>query len=353
MTALAELTTTRIGGAAREIVTVADQAEFIDAIDRVDTRGDALLVLGGGSNLLVADDGFDGVVLRDSRHSVQVAGESPGSVTVRVSAGTRWDDLVDQAVGQGWSGIEALSGIPGSVGATPVQNVGAYGQDVSQTIRSVRVWDRHLRQVCDLSTSECEFGYRTSVLKRSLTTDDAGTAWHPTPRYVVLEVEFVLGRSDVSAPVTYPQLAAALGVAMGEGVPLREARQTVLAIRAAKGMVLDAGDHDTWSTGSFFTNPILDAANVARLPEAAPRFAADDGVKTSAAWLIEHCGFTRGWGLPGSAATVSTKHTLALTNRGGASAADIVELACAIRDGVLSTTGIVLEPEPVLVGLSV
>lgn len=354
--ALAELTTLRVGGPASAVVVAHTEAELIDAVRSADAAGTPLLVLGGGSNLVVSDDGFDGVVVRDARLSAEAVDDSScGGVSLTVAAGTPWDDVVALAVERGWVGIEALSGIPGSAGATPVQNVGAYGQEVSQTVASVRVWDREESRVRTLVSIECGFGYRDSLLKRSIA--DAAAAWGPTPRYVVLEVTLQLPHGSMSAPVRYAQLAEHLGIDLGDRAALGAVRAAVLDLRAAKGMVLDAADHDTWSAGSFFTNPVLGARDAAALPADAPRYpagsgAADDAVKTSAAWLIERAGFARGFALPGSRAALSRRHTLAITNRGGATAREIVELARHLRDGVADRFGVRLVPEPVLVGVA-
>jgi UDP-N-acetylmuramate dehydrogenase len=269
---------------------------------------------------------------------------------VRVAAGEVWDDVVARAVVEGWSGIEALSGIPGGAGATPVQNVGAYGQEVAQTIASVRVWDRDEQRVRTFSSLDCAFTYRHSIFKAH-------------PRYVVLDVLFQLLPGELSQPIGYADLARQLGVETGERVPLADAREAVLQQRRNRGMVLDGDDHDTWSCGSFFTNPILTAAQFEALEARAverlgvggqvpPRFADPDGnIKTSAAWLIDQAGFGKGYGLPGPAA-LSSKHTLAITNRGGAKASDIAELAREIRDGVREAFGVTLVNEPVFVGHS-
>jgi UDP-N-acetylmuramate dehydrogenase len=252
-------------------------------------------------------------------------------------------------------GVEALSGIPGSTGATPVQNVGAYGQEVAQTIATVRVWDRGRGRVRTLPLVDLAFGYRTSLLKRSMRAlpddgADAGAPWFPTPRYVVLDVTFQLRVAPLSEKIRYAELASTLDIAVGERAPLAEVREAVLMLRRRKGMVLDPTDADTRSAGSFFTNPVLTEADAAVLPDDAPRYPAGEGlVKSSAAWLIEHAGFAKGFGLPGPAA-LSTKHTLALTNRGGANAGDVLTLARTVRDGVQQRFGVVLEPEPVLVG---
>lgn len=352
---LAALTTLGVGGPAGRYVETSTEAELIAAVRAADDAGEPLLVLGGGSNLLVGDAGFDGVVVRDVRTGVETPDASAcAGVTVTVPAGTPWDDVVAHAVATRLVGIEALSGIPGSTGATPVQNVGAYGQEVAQTISVVRVWDRGRARVRTLPLVDLAFGYRTSLLKRSMrpVEGDPRSPWGPTPRYVVLDVTFQLRIGPLSEPVAYAELARTLGVQVGERAPLADVRAAVLALRAGKGMVLDAADPDTASAGSFFTNPVLDADVAALLPEGAPRYPTGDGrTKTSAAWLIEQAGFGRGHGLPGPAA-VSTKHTLALTNRGGARAGDVLALAREVREGVRARFGIELEPEPVLVNAS-
>jgi UDP-N-acetylmuramate dehydrogenase len=307
--------------------------------------------MGGGSNLVVSDAGFAGTVVKVETRGVVVDSQDQcGGASVVVAAGEDWDGFVAQAVDEGWSGVEALSGIPGSTGATPVQNVGAYGQEVAQTLARVRVWDRREEQVRTMTSLDCRFTYRNSVFKA-------------TDRYVVIDVMFQLVPGTMSQPVRYADLAAELGVAVGERVPLREAREAVLAQRRRRGMVLDAGDHDTWSCGSFFTNPVLSHQRYAALRDRAqevlgadapapPQFAAPhDQVKTSAAWLIDKAGFGKGYRMPGPAA-LSTKHTLALTNRGSATTADVVALAREVRDGVQDTFGVTLVNEPVLVGTS-
>jgi UDP-N-acetylmuramate dehydrogenase len=353
---LAELTTLGVGGPAARYVETSTEAELIDVVRSADADGEPLLVLGGGSNVLVGDAGFPGVVVRDVRTGVETPDASAcAGVTLTAPAGTPWDDVVAHAVATRLVGVEALSGIPGSTGATPVQNVGAYGQEVAQTIATVRVWDRGRGRVRTLPLVDLAFGYRTSLLKRSMRVveGDDRSPWTPTPRYVVLDVTFQLRIGPLSAPVAYAELARALDVAVGERVPLADARAAVLALRAGKGMVLDPTDPDTASAGSFFTNPVLDERAASLLPEGAPRYPAGDGlVKTSAAWLIESAGFARGFGLPGPAA-LSTKHTLALTNRGGARADDVLALARAVRDGVRERFGVDLVPEPVLVGASI
>jgi len=353
---LADLTTLRVGGAPSRYVETATEAELIAAVRAADESGEPVLVVGGGSNLLVADAGFDGVVVRDVRSGIDVPDASAcAGATLTVPAGTPWDEVVRYAVEQELTGIETLSGIPGSTGATPVQNVGAYGQEVSQSIATVRVWDRGRGKVRTLPLVTLAFGYRTSLLKRSMRSadsDDPRAPWSPTPRYVVLDVTFQLRPGDLSRPIVYAELARTLGIEIGGRAPLAAVRETVLALRARKGMVLDPDDHDTWSAGSFFTNPLLTAEAAAALPDDAPRFPTDDGrVKSSAAWLIERSGFSRGFGAPGPA-TLSTKHALALTNRGGAKAEDLLALARQVRDGVRTSFGVELEPEPVLVGVT-
>lgn len=342
---LAELTTLRLGGPARRHVTVADADALVAAVSEADAAGEPVLVLGGGSNLVVADEGFAGTVVQVVGGGVEVADDGCGVVSVTAGAGEPWDAFVATAVGQGWVGVEALSGIPGTVGATPIQNVGAYGQEVAQTVARVRVWDRKLRGVRTFTTDECGFGYRHSRFKADR-YDDAGG------RHVVLDVTFDFHAGDLSAPVGYAELARTLGVELGGRAPLAEVREAVLGLRRSKGMVLDPDDPDTWSAGSFFTNPFVDPA---ALPEGAPSYAQPDGrVKTSAAWLIERAGFGKGYGLdrPGAHVSLSTKHTLALTNRGGATTVELLALAREVRDGVRDRFGIELVNEPVTLGCS-
>lgn len=345
---LADHTTIRLGGPAREFRRCHSEDELVAAIAAADADSEPLLVLGGGSNLLVADEGFDGLVLQDGRAEIRVDEvHACAGASVTVSAGYPWDDFVARAVSEGWVGIEALSGIPGSTGATPVQNVGAYGQEVAETIASVRVFDRELGRRRRLAVAELEFSYRDSLLKRSLTT-----GYHPTPRYVVLDVTFQFRLGELSAPIRFGEVSRRLGLTDGERAPLADVRAAVLEVRRGKGMVLDPNDHDTWSAGSFFTNPILATADADRLPAEAPRWDAGPGlVKTSAAWLIDHAGFHKGFNLPGPAA-LSTKHALALTNRGSATTTDIVALARTVRDGVAARFGVRLVPEPVFVSVA-
>lgn len=333
---LSSYTTLRVGGPARRLVTVSTEAELIECITDLDRAGEPVLVLAGGSNLLVGDAGFDGTVVRIASSGISADVSACAGSLVTVAAGEDWDELVAYTVVREWSGLETLSGIPGSVGATPIQNVGAYGSDVSQTVEAVRTWDRSTRRRATFAAPDCGFAYRSSRFKTE------------PGRYVVLSVTFQLRLGTLSGPIRYAELARRLGVAIGQRVETSRVREAVLDLRAGKGMVLDPDDYDTWSAGSFFTNPILDPQQAERLPPAAPRYPADEGVKTSAAWLIEHSGFGRGFGH--GPATLSTKHTLALTNRGGAGADDVLALARQVRDGVRDTFGIVLVPEPVLVG---
>ncbi|WP_027860557.1 UDP-N-acetylmuramate dehydrogenase [Marmoricola sp. URHB0036] len=332
-TTLAELTTLRLGGPATELVEAHDETELVEAVRSADEQGLPVLVVGGGSNLVVADNGFEGRVVVVRHGGLSSEGDACGGAFVEVGAGENWDDVVATAVDRGWVGIEALSGIPGTTGATPIQNVGAYGQEVSQTLARVRTWDRLFKGVRTFAAADCGFGYRTSRFKK-----DPG-------RHVVLDVTFQLTLGDLGAPVEYAELARLLDIQIGQRAPAREVREAVLELRRSKGMVLDADDHDTWSTGSFFTNPVVPAEAV---PEGAPTWPQPDGlVKTSAAWLIERAGFAKGYG--NDRVRLSSKHTLALTNRGGATTADLLALARELRDGVEQHFGIVLVNEPVLV----
>ncbi len=339
---LADHTTLRLGGPAADYVRCTDTDELIRVVAEADAAGTPVLLLGGGSNVVVADEGFPGLVVDIATRGIEAdpstgsgAAECGGAL-VTVAAGEDWDALVARAVGEGWVGVEALSGIPGSVGATPIQNVGAYGQEVADTIARVRTWDRRDRVVRTYAAAECGFGYRTSRFKE----DPA--------RHVVLSVTFQLRLGDLGAPVRYAELARALGVEIGQRAPAKDVRDAVLTLRGSKGMVLDDPDPDTWSAGSFFTNPVIDPE---LLPEGAPGWPQPDGrVKTSAAWLIEHAGFAKGYtrGRVG----LSTKHTLALTNRGGATTEELLALAAEVRAGVQERFGITLVNEPVLVGCS-
>ena len=341
---LAPLTTLRLGGPAARLVLAEREHELVDTVREIDSRGEPLLVLGGGSNVVVADAGFAGTVVRVGTRGRRVVEDRDGKVLVTAQAGEPWDDFVVLAVEEGLAGVECLAGIPGLVGAVPMQNVGAYGQDVSETIVELRAYDRELRQVVTIDRRACDFAYRSS-------------AFRGRSRHVILEVTFALARSSESRPIRYHELARALEVKEGSPAPLGTVRRTVVELRRGKGMVLDVSDPDTTSAGSFFTNPILDPGALRDLEARAegegplPRFPEPDGrTKVSAAWLIERAGFPKGFAGPGGRVAVSTKHALALTNRGGASAAELLALARTIRDGVRARFGVTLETEPVLVG---
>lgn len=395
---LAELTTMQVGGPIAELVEAETEEQVLEAVRRADAAGLPLLAIGGGSNIVGGDAPFEGIVLRDLRDgfaAVDIAGgvlenldalenagapenpealENPDSsenaeesrdpeqgqnhdgrvwVEATAEAGMGWDEFVAATLEQGLSGLEALSGIPGTVGAAPVQNIGAYGHDVAETLVRIRAFDRQTGDTVVLEADSLDFGYRTSALKRSIRD-----GWGPSPRWIVLSATFRLERSEQSMPIAYGQLAASLGVQAGERAAAKAVREAVLALRASKGMVLDDADRDTYSCGSFYTNPVLTEAEAAKLPEEAPKFAAGSKevgaaapgeglVKTSAAWLIDHAGFPAGYAMPGPAA-LSTKHCLALTNRGGATGADIRALSAEVVAGVRERFGVELVPEPIL-----
>jgi UDP-N-acetylmuramate dehydrogenase len=340
---LSGYTTLRLGGPAAELIEATSDDELISVVCDRSSSGAPLLVLAGGSNVVVADEGFAGTVVRVATRAIEREGD-----VLHVAAGEPWDPLVARCVADGLAGIECLAGIPGSVGATPIQNVGAYGQDVSETIVSVRVLDRATGLVSDLAPDACGFAYRSSAFKRE------------PDRWVVLRVSYALTPGGRSRPILYAELARALGVEVGDTAPLADVREAVLRLRRGKGMVLDPTDPDTASAGSFFTNPILtpgafaalEARVASRLGDGVrpPAFPEPDGAtKTSAAWLIERAGFARGHGDPGGIA-ISTKHVLALTNRGAGTTAGLVALAREIADGVQAAFGVALAPEPVFVG---
>lgn len=330
---LSRHTTLRVGGPARRFVVAESEAEIIDTVRHCDETGEQLLVIGGGSNLVVNDSGFDGTVLQIASRGMQEEVAACAGATVTVAAGEPWDDFVATAIGREWSGIEAMSGIPGTVGATPVQNVGAYGQDVSQTIARVRAYDRIAQQVRTFYFDQCEFGYRSSVFKRH------------APRLIILDVQFQLRLGPQSMPITHAELARTLGIEVGRRSTSAAVRAAVLQLRAAKGMVLDEADHDTWSAGSFFVNPVVEPRMV---PSGAAAWPQPDGnVKVSAAWLVDHCGIGKGYRVGGAA--TSGKHALAITNRGSATAGDVKELANLIRARTRVAFGIDLEPEPTFV----
>ncbi|MEC3975368.1 UDP-N-acetylmuramate dehydrogenase [Amycolatopsis sp. H20-H5] len=338
---IAAHTTLRLGGPARRFVTATTSDDLVSAVRAADDAGEPVLLLGGGSNLVVADAGFDGTLVK-----IANTGWTGTGGQVDVAAGQHWDEFVAGLVEAGVGGLECLSGIPGSVGATPIQNVGAYGCEVAESLVSVELYDRAAREVRTLTAAELGFAYRTSVLKGTETG-------------VVLSVRFALTEDGLSTPIRYAELARVLDVEIGARVPAADARAAVLGLRRGKGMVLDAADHDTWSAGSFFTNPIVPSAEfeaaLAVLTEVVgpdvrvPRYPADGGVKLSAAWLIERAGFAKGHAGPGGRVSLSTKHTLALTNRGEASTEDLLTLAREVRDGVRARFGVTLLPEPLLI----
>jgi UDP-N-acetylmuramate dehydrogenase len=331
---LAPLTTLRLGGPAARMVEARTEGELAEAVR---SAYEPLLVLAGGSNVVISDDGFPGTVVRVLTRGIERDGE-----WLTVAAGEDWDGLVARCVADGLQGFECLSGIPGSVGATPIQNVGAYGQEVAETVESVRVLDRASGQIGEMTPAECGFAYRSSVFKHR-------------DRRVVLAVTFRLREQGVSGPLRYAELARTLGVPVGASAPLKDVREAVLGLRRRKGMVIDPADPDSVSAGSFFTNPILEPAVFEALQDRVgpdlrpPAFPEPDGrIKTSAAWLIERAGFTRGYGH--GRVGISTKHTLALVNRGDASTAELMDLAREIAAGVRERFGVTLAPEPVLVG---
>lgn len=342
---LAPLTTFRLGGPATRLLTATTDDEVVAAVREADAAGTPLLVIGGGSNLVIGDQGFEGTALR-----IATRGFTLDGTDLTLAAGENWSDAVARTVEAGLAGIECLAGIPGSAGATPIQNVGAYGQEVSSTITEVVAYDRTAGETVTLPNAECAFSYRHSRFKE-----------HPG-RFVVLRVRFALeDAGGLSAPIKYAETARTLGVEAGDRVPAADARETVLKLRAGKGMVLDPEDHDTWSAGSFFTNPVLTedgyADFLARVHErlgadvTPPAFPAGEGrVKTSAAWLIDRAGFTKGYG--DGPARISTKHTLALTNRGEATTEDLLALAREVREGVRAAFGVTLVNEPVTVGVT-
>lgn len=342
---LASLTTLRLGGPADRLVTVGTDEELVAGVREADRRGEPVLVVGGGSNLVIGDGGFAGTAVRIATRGVAIRG-----AVMELAAGEPWAEAVAESVRAGLAGVECLAGIPGLAGATPIQNVGAYGQEVARTITEVVVYDRRAGEIVTLPAAECGFAYRTSRFKEE------------PDRHVVLRVRFELeDAGGMSAPVKYAETARALGVEVGDRVPLSKARETVLALRAGKGMVLAEDDHDTWSAGSFFTNPVLGETEYAAfLDRARARLGADVAppaypeaggrTKLSAAWLIDRAGFAKGYG--SGAARISGKHTLALTNRGGATTAELLALAREVRGGVRDAFGVVLVNEPVMVGVT-
>ena len=337
MTELKSLTSLRVGGTAKNFVTAHTEAEIIAAIE---AAGDQkILIVGGGTNILVSDAGFDGTVIHISNNQLTAEVDACSGATLSIGAGENWDDFVALTLQRGFAGLETLSGIPGTVGAAPIQNIGAYGHEVSEFITRVRTYDRTAKALKTFTHSQCDFAYRSSIFKKN------------PGRFVVLEVQFQLRSGEMTDAITYVELAKELGVEVGAKVLTERARAAVLSIRARKGMLLNNNDQDSWSAGSFFTNPIVTQEIAATLPESTPRWPTADGrVKISAAWLIENSGIHKGDTHGG--ARVSSKHVLALTNSGDASAADIASLARMIQDSVQMKFGIKLEPEVNLVGLS-
>lgn len=333
MTTFAELTTLRVGGKIARLVNATNEEQILDTAKTSD-----LLVVSGGSNLLVSDDGFAGTVLRIATLGKEIDSDACSGATIKLSAGEDWDSFVTQAVENGLAGIETLAGIPGLVGAAAIQNIGAYGREISESIARVRVLDRIANTISTLAADDCDFAYRSSRFKVE------------PDRWIVLDVTLQLRIGSESNPIRYQELANALGIKMGERAPLDRVREAVINLRKKKGMVLDPHDRDTWSAGSFFTNPIVNSAMAGTLPEDAPTWPMPTGVKVSAAWLIEEAGFAKGHRHGG--AGISTKHSLALVNADDATAADLIALASQIRSRVNDKFGILLQPEIRLVGLA-
>ena len=337
MTEFRELTSLRVGGPAKKFVEVATENEIIAAIE---AAGDSpILIMGDGTNMLVSDQGFEGVVIRISNHALAAEVDACSGATLTIGAGENWDEFVATTIDRGFAGLETLSGIPGSVGAAPIQNIGAYGHEVSEFITRVRTYDREKKSVKTFTNQECEFEYRNSHFKS-----------HPE-RYVVLDVQFNLRQGEFTTPIIYQELADKLGITVGDKAGIVETRKAVLELRASKGMLLNPKDQDSWSAGSFFTNPIISKEIADTLPADAPRWPTPDGrVKTSAAWLIEKSGIHKGDTHGG--ARVSTKHVLALTNSGNATATEIAELAKTAKQAVQQKFGITLEAEVNLIGIT-
>jgi UDP-N-acetylmuramate dehydrogenase len=336
---LRDYTSLHIGGPAKRFIHAKTEAELVEAVKAADAAGEPLLIIGGGSNVLIGDEGFDGTVVRveTKGNSYHVDACSGGMITV--AAGEDWDEFVQWILGKGFVGLETLSGIPGTIGASPIQNIGAYGHEVSETIARVRTWDRKAGEYKTFSNSECEFEYRSSRFKKE------------KDRYLIIDVTFQLKNGEMSLPIKYEELARALNVNLEERVLVEQVRKAVLSLRSLKGMLLNKSDHDTWSAGSFFVNPIVSAEVAASLPSDAPRWAQADGrVKTSAAWLMERAGVKKGDCYEG--AGVSNKHVLALVNNGSAKASDLIELARSSRKAVKDAFGITLEPEVQFVGIT-
>ena len=335
MSSLADYTSLGVGGPARTFIHAKSEEELISAIESADASGEPLLIIGGGSNILIGDNGFEGTVIRveTTGNSYEIDACSGG--TLQVASGVPWDEFVAFTLEKGLANLECLSGIPGTVGGSPIQNIGAYGHEVSEVIARVRTYDRTEKAIKTFTAAECGFSYRSSIFKES------------NNRYVILDVTFQLRKGEESLPIAYPELATELGVRVGERAPVLKVREAVLTLRGKKGMLEGLGIH---SAGSFFTNPIVSRVVAEKLPVAAPQWPQEDGrVKLSAAWLMEHAGVTKGETLGGAA--ISTHHVLALTNADHATAADIVELARSAQAKVKSTFGITLEPEVQFIGV--
>ena len=337
MTTLNKYTSLRVGGPAKSILHVSTEDEIIAAIEGA---GDSpVLIIGGGSNVLISDSGFAGTVIHIANNQTESEVDACSGATLTIGAGEDWDQFVATTISRGFAGLETLSGIPGTVGAAPIQNIGAYGHEVSEFITRVRTYDRQAKAIKTFTNAECEFEYRSSHFKK-----------HPG-RYIVLSVQFQIRTGEISTPITYAELAKKLGIAVGEKAPVMDTRNAVMELRASKGMLLNPNDQDSWSAGSFFTNPIVSTEVASALPEGAPKWPTADGrVKTSAAWLIERSGIDKGQSHGG--ARISTKHVLALTNSGNATAEELIQLAREVRASVQEKFGISLEPEVNLVGLA-
>jgi UDP-N-acetylmuramate dehydrogenase len=337
MTDLRDFTSLRVGGPAKNFVEAHNEEEIIAALI---AAGDSpVLILGGGTNVLISDAGFAGTVIHITNSALVAEVDACSGATLTIGAGENWDDFVALTIERGFAGLETLSGIPGTVGAAPIQNIGAYGHEVSEFITRVRTYDRVAKAIKTFTNQECEFEYRSSIFKRN------------PGQFIILEVQFQIRIGDSSDPITYLELAKKLDTQMGEKAPVHQVREAVLELRASKGMLLSPEDRDSWSAGSFFTNPIVSQQEADKLPNAAPKWPLIDGqVKISAAWLIENAGIHKGDEVGG--ARISTKHVLALTNAGDATATDLIELAKTAQAKVYEKFGIKLEPEVNLVGLS-
>ena len=358
---LAQYTTLRVGGPCKHFVETSSSEDFIAEIKNAEARNEPLLVLGEGSNIVAGDEPFEGTVIRPLQNAVSLAPGPLGFSYLTAQAGCHLDDIVERSIQEGLCGLEALSGIPGCLGSAIMQNVGAYGSEIASAVQNVTLFDRKTQEEQTWGAQELGFGYRTSAIRTSLFSEDG--AYFPSPRWIVKDVTFCLKQSELTT-LSHAQLSGALHKELNDTAACRDVREAVLTIRASKGMLKDPDPccespmYDRWSTGSFFTNPVLDALKFTEKNLAnAPRY--ETGIpnkfKTSAAWLIEHAGFPKGYGVHDaqSKATLSQLHTLALTNRGEATAEDIAELARVIRTGVFAKFGILLDPESILIGIEI